>query len=226
MEETVIQAAKVDKVEQPQNVIVGVDRSYEQVLQLNADPSVVLEWQPMEGAFKRLPAYVVEKLTPGNMRNYLVAETKFDAVMSKVVKVVTNPFNPLMSDSAFREKIRARKGWHQCWAGPGGDAETKLAGPYKQVRKPTEAQEKKGYEPGEEEGEILKRNDGMGNLEAIAVEVPEHLFKEYLEWMSVKSRGKKTEMKEQYFGKVEDINRDLPRDKRIVPIDDEKEVQV
>ena len=217
----------VAEVAQPQKVIVGLDRSYEQVLLLNADPSVELEWVPKEQQFRRLSPAVVEQLTPSNMRNYLIAETKFDIEMSKRVKVLSNPFNPLMPDSAFREKIRARKGWHQCWAGPGGDAETKLAGPYKNVRKPSDAQERgQKFEPGEEAGEILKRMDGNGLVEAIAVECPEHLFQEHLEWVSQKSRASVVQQKEQYFGKVEEINRDLPREKRIVPIDDAGDVQV
>jgi hypothetical protein len=209
----------------PQKVTIGIDRSYEQVLQLNSDPSIEMVWVPKEQEFKRLPPHVVEKLTPGNMRNYLIAETKFDAAVSTRVKVVVNPFNPLLGNSNYREKIRARKGWHQSWAGPGGDVETKLSGPYKNVRKPTEAQEKKGYEPGEEEGEILKRNDGMGNVEAYAVECPEHLFQQYLEWMSAKSQASRTALKEQYASEVEDINRDLPKDKRIVPMDGDEVIR-
>jgi hypothetical protein len=215
-------------VEQVQRVTVGIDRNNEQVLQLNMDNGVELVWEP--GNFRKLPESVVNALGKENLKRYLKAEVLAEEASRKAAKrvqVVGNPLmrNPLSGYSEYREEIRARRGWHQCWANPGRDFDEKMRGPYKQVRKPTDAQEKEGFEPGEENGEVLKRMDGEGKVEAIALECPQHLFEQYLQWMSDKSSLKRTEIKNDFFGKVEGINRDLPRDKRIMPMDDDGDVQ-
>lgn len=215
------------KLEQAQKVTVGVDRNNEQILQLNQDQGVELVW--VEGNFRRLPSEIVDKLTVKNLKNYLKTENAADAAAerAKISTVrVGNPLqNPIGGYSEFRERIRPRKGWHQCWANPGRDFTEKMQGPYKQVRERTKEDEKNDVEPGYENGEVLKRLDGDGKVEAIALECPQELFEQYLQWMSDKSSLAKKQVKSDFFGKVENINRELPRDKRIHAMDDDGEVQ-
>jgi hypothetical protein len=220
----------VAKMEPAQKVMVSFDKPNDIVLQLNMDSGVELQWNAHD--FRKLPENVVELLRPTNMRNYLVAETQFNANKAKdagKIEVLTNPMNPLSGYTEARERIRARKGWHQCWAGPGRDYEAKISGPYKQVREPTEAQKRAGYEPGYEDGEVVKLLDGEGKVEAIAMECPQELFDKYLEWMSKKSGARKQEIKGDFFKSVEDINREIPasrKSERIIPLDSEGDVQV
>jgi len=221
----VMQKNRVPEVEQMEKVVVSLDKSNEVVLQLNMDAKVRLEWDYL--AFRKLPEAVVEKLRPDNMRAYLVAETKAEdrAKAQAAVKVVRNPLSPLSGYSEAREFVRKRSGWHQCWANPGRDFDAKMRGPYRQVREPTAEQKKSGYEPGDESGEVLKRFDGEGKVEAIALECPQKLFDEYLEWMSAQSGDRRQGVKADFFSAMENINRELPRDARIKPIDDEGQLQ-
>ena len=221
----VAEKKRVKKVEQTQKVVISMDKSDAVVLQLNMDEAILLEWST--GSFRRLPPVVVEKLRPDNMRAYLITETKVDqrAARASKVEVLRNPLNPLTGYSESREVIRPRRGWHQCWANPGRDFDEKMRGPYKQVCLPTEDQKKSKYEPGDESGEVFKRLNGEGKVEAIALECPEHLFKAYLEWMSSQSGVRKATVKTDFFTAMENINRELPRDSRIKPIDDTGDLQ-
>lgn len=210
------------KVEQAQVVAVSVDRSDSEILQLNLDKKVQLAWSSAQ--FRKLDEAVWKQLSPDNMKEYLKAEAVFDmeqrAINSTRVEVLSNPFNPIEGDSEFRLKIRARKGWHPCWKSPGMEFEAAMAGPYKQVRKPTDAQKKDGFEPGYESGEVLKIVDAKGDVELIAVECPEELFEKYKEYVSQKSVRRFQKITEDYASGIEDINRGMKRkDGRIVPLD-------
>jgi hypothetical protein len=214
---------RAEEPEQKQKVLVSLDNTNDMVLQMNMDGSIALDWDYL--AFRKLPVAVVEKLRPDNMRTYLVAETKAAERAAHTIKVVRNPLSPLTGYSEAREHVRARRGWHQAWANPGRDFDAKMRGPYQQVRQPTEVQKNTGYEPGEESGEILKRFDGENKVEAIAVECPEELYREYLQWVSDQSGVRRTGVKQDFFSAMENINRELPRDARIKPIDDAGELQ-
>jgi hypothetical protein len=210
------------KVEQPQIVVVDVDRSDSEILQLNLDKKVQLTWST--GLFRKLDEAVWKMLSPDNMKEYLKAEAVFDmeqkAIASTRVKVLTDPFDPIEGDSNFRLKIRARRGWHPCWKSPGMEFEAAMSGPYKQVRKPTKEQIEKGFEPGYESGEVLKIIDGKGDVELIAVECPEELFEQHKEYISQKSVRRFQKITEDYASGIEDINRGMKRkDGRIVPLD-------
>lgn len=213
---------RVAKAERIENITVGIDRTDDVILQLNLDKGVQLEWDEL--SFRKLPAAIVEQLRPANMKAYLIAETKAEEHARRVAKLELpkNPLSPLSGYSEARERIRARAGWHQCWANAGRDFDDKMRGPYKQVRKQKDGENQPA---GEENGEVLKRLDGEGKVEAIALECPEHLYLKYLEWMSSQSGVRKTGVKSDFFAAVEGINRELPRDQRILPIDDEGELQ-
>lgn len=210
------------KMEQPQIVAVSVDRSDSEILQLNLDKKVQLVWSVER--FRKLDEAVWKQLSPDNMKEYLKAEAVFDmeqkAIASTKVEILTDPFDPVEGDSNFRLKIRARKGWHQCWKSPGMEFEAAMAGPYKQVRKPTEQQKKDGYEVGYESGEVQKIVDGKNDVELIAVECPEELFEKHKEYISQKSVRRFQKITEDYASGIEDINRGMKRkDGRIVPLD-------
>jgi hypothetical protein len=212
------------KVEQVQEVLVTVDRSDEQILQFNVDRGVRLVWDV--GSFRKLPEAVVDQLTVENMKAYVRAEALAEAKKPVKVEVMRNPLqNPLTGYAETREKIRERKGWHQTWANPGRDFDAKMAGPYKQVREPTEEQKRKGYQPGEENGEVLKRITADGKVEAIALECEEHLFKAYLKWMADASSQRKTGIKQDFFTSVETLNKGLHRSQRVLAEDLEGELQ-
>jgi len=210
------------KVEQGQVVAVDVDKSDSEILQLNLDKKVQLVWGA--GQFRKLDEAVWKQLSPDNMKEYLKAEAVFDmeqkAIASTKVEVLTDPFDPVEGDSNFRLKIRPRKGWHQCWKSPGMEFEAAMSGPYKQVRKPTEQQKKEKFEPGYEDGEVLKIIDGKGDVELIAVECPEELFEKHKEYISQKSVRRFQKITEDYATGIEGINREMKRkDGRIVPLD-------
>jgi hypothetical protein len=200
----------LEKVEQVQKVHIGVDKSVPVVLSLNQDKGMDLVWDAND--FKKLPMNAVEQLRLDNLRRYITAEVQYDAAVKARAaqpKILRNPLNPMASYASKREFIRARTGWHQCWAAPGRDFEAKVSGPYKQIRKPTAEQEKVGFKPGEEEGEILKRYDSEGKVEAIAVELPQQVYEDWLEYCSAASGVKKQEVRASFMNEIEDINRTI-----------------
>lgn len=212
----------VDKTNLLQTVTISVDKSNEEILQLNMDSGMELSWTG--DSFRKLPEEVTGKLTTSNLKSYLKAEIAAEgkAKAATKVQVLANPFNPVKGNAEAREYIRPRKGWHQSWKNPGRDFDEAMLGPYKQVRKQAEGEKK---EPGYETGEVFKRLDGEGKVEAIAVECREEDYKAYLEWMSQESSRRFTGVKSSFFEKTEAINRGLGRGERITPFDDSGELQ-
>lgn len=214
------------QMEQVRYETITVDTEVAQLLKLNATPGVKLVWDPF--SFKELDADVLKQLNPEAMEAYFKAKADVDkrAKMAQA-SVLSEIVSPLESRAGYRLKVRPRRGWHQCWKAPGQDFDVAMAGPYKQVRKPTKEQEEKGYEPGEESGEVLKILDGEGKVELIAVECQEHFYKQHLEAMSQKSTRMYTATKERFFEGVEDINRTISdKSARMKPVDESGEVQV
>ena len=216
-----VQESGADVVERDVFRQISIADSDETVLKLNQIPEVKLEWDFK--AFRKLSDGVVKELRADNLKRYVLAEAKAEEESKKAVRV-TNPFNPIKGNAEFREFIRPRKGWHQAWKNPGREFDEAMAGPYKQVRKPTKEQEKAGFEPGEETGEVWKRLDGKGEAEAIAVECPQELFDQYLKWMASKSDEAYRGVKENYYNAIEDINRKVTRrGARITPMEFDNE---
>ena len=229
----------VKRPEPVQNVKVSRDRTNEQVLQFNADPGMVLQWDPED--FRELPPEVERQLTFDNLKNYLKAQyvAKEKATAAAATRVeVANPLNPLGMNSEFRLRIRERRGWHQCWKTPGMELDAALAGPYRQVRKQALAKDKEGKqlydkhhqmlyedkEPGYENGDVLKLQDENGKTELVAVECPAEMFEKYLEYMAEKSRLMYGANKNRFVENVEEMNRHLDSDKRIGVMDGEQKV--
>lgn len=203
--------------EQRQKHLISIAESDEQVLKLNQMKELDLEWDPK--AFRKLKQSTVEKLEMKNLRRYILAEAEAEKIAARAVKIV-NPFNPLVGNAEAREYIRPRKGWHQAWKNEGREYQEAILGPYKPVRDPTAEQKKSGYEVGEENGEIIKRKDAEGKVEAIAVECRQELFDQYLQYMSDESSTRLGAMKDGYFQAIEDINKDIKRrDARITPME-------
>jgi hypothetical protein len=202
--------------EQAQKKLVGIDVSDQQILQFNMMDDVELVWEG--DAFRKLSEEVQNQLKPENLKRYLradlAAEEKAEAFIRKTR--VSNPFNPLQGEAEAREYIRARPGWHQCWKNPGREYDAAIMGPYKPIRKQKDGEEK---EPGYEEGEVLKRVDADGKVEAIAVECPQELFEQYLTWMDSESTRRYKGLTEDFIGGIEEINRKTSKsDARIIPI--------
>lgn len=194
--------------EQRQKRLISIADSDEQVLKYNQMKELDLDWDPK--AFKKLKQGTVEQLTMENLRRYILAEAEAKKIAARAVKVV-NPFNPLVGNAEAREYIRARKGWHQAWKNDGREYSEAILGPYRPVREPTAQQKKDGYEVGEEDGEIIKRKDAEGKVEAIAVECRQELFEQYLQFMSDESSARLGAVKDGYVQAIEDINKGITR---------------
>ena len=212
----------VKKVEQKQRIIVSLDKSNEQILALESDPGIELDWD--HRSFKKLPDEVTGRFKQETLKRYWIAEAKAEEYAREAVQKIQLAVNPLgnsMDSPNFKLKTRERKGWHTYWASPGADFERCMGcGKYKQIRKPTEAQEKSGFEVGEESGEVIKLLTEDLKVELIALECREEHFQEYLRWMDETSSRKYGAIKTDYMEKVEDINRGVTRrGARLEPMD-------
>jgi len=216
------------KVEKPQMISITLDRTNEQVLQFNMDEGLELVWD--EDSFRELPEEVERQLRHANLKNYLKVQFQVKQKAEKAAGLVKidNPLNPLGMNTEFRLRIRARRGWHQCWKTPGNELDAALAGPYKQIRKQKDTGRKDQYgeailekqEPGYENGEVLKLMDENGKVELVAVECPLELYDKYLEYMAEKSRRMYSANKNKFAENVEELNRKLDKDKRMKVIDE------
>lgn len=232
MEKTVkkdkeVQESGANGMEQRSTKLISIADTDELILQYNQMADLDLDWD--RGAFRRLKPEVQEQLRADNLRRYVKAEIRADEEAKKAasVKVVSNPMNPITGYADYAEYIRPRKGWHQAWKNAGRDYEAAIMGPYKPVREPTEKQKKEGYEPGEESGEIKKRveDDGNKRTDVIAVECPQEIFEQYINYMAEASSNRFTQIQETYAGELEQINRNVNRrDAKVIPMIDGKEV--
>lgn len=216
----------VDGLEQVQKKVVGIEVSDQDVLQFNMMEDVELHWEG--NTFRKLHEKVQAQLRPDNLKRYLRADLAAEQRAEEFSRKVTsrNPFNPVVGEAEAREYIRPRRGWHQAWKNPGREYDAAVLGPYKPVREPTPEQKKSGYEAGDESGEVYKRLDADGKVEAIAVECPQELYEEYLKWMCEESTRRYGGITEDYLVKIEEINKQTNRsDARIIPIVDGKEVR-
>jgi hypothetical protein len=197
--------------EQIQIAVVSVDKSDREILQLNTDPGFQMEWDPDD--FRPLPEEIWTQLTPKNIASYSRAKALFDNARlqkrSKNNRVLVNPMNPIEGDSEARLRIRKRPGWHQCWKNPGREYEAAIAGRYVPVKKLGEKQDKASVKPGNEDGEILKLFTSDGAVEQIAVECPEEVYQEYLQYMSEASLARTGSVPEEFAGGIEQINRTI-----------------
>ena len=214
--------------EMRQTIKVGVDMEDGQVLVWNVDKDVVLVWD--EEGFRELPESVERQLRHENLKNYLVVQVKVKERASKAIQgpKMSGLIDPLGMNTEFRLRIRARRGWHQCWKTPGNELDAALAGPYRQVRKQKESGAKTVYgevvlekeDAGYENGEVLKLMDENAKVELVAVECPEELFQGHLGWMAEKSRQMYDGNKSRFRENVETLNVKLERGKRMTVIDD------
>jgi hypothetical protein len=208
-------------VEQRSEIVVGVDRTDEQVLNLNLDEGVKLVWDAAD--FRKLPAAVVDQLRRENLVAYVKAESAAEAAeryeRSREPKQVgpKRQLDPLGMYAAHRmqslePKAHIEAGWHLYWAAPGQDFETKIAGQYRQVRKQRDGED----EPvGEENGEVIQIKDGDGKVELILLECPEKLFQEHLQWQSAQSRQQFEAVGDTFEGSIEELNRGLKKKERM-----------
>lgn len=215
-------AVSVEKMEQKQKITIGIDKSNEQILALESDERLELEWDPRD--FRPLPEEVTRSFRRENLKKYWVAEAQANEMKREAHKgfeIIDNPLGNSLSAYEYRQHIRARKGWHGYWANPGADFDRCMAtGNYVQVRKPTDEQERKGYVPGEENGEVIKRLNAEMKVEAIALECREEHYQQYLQWMDQQSSMRYGEIKSNYFEKIDDLNKDIKvRGGRIIPQD-------
>lgn len=125
----------------------------------------------------------------------------------------------MLGNTALRRlKIRPRRGYHQAWKRPDQLDDAKEMG-YVMVRKPG----KEGEKAGAESGELLKLGP-RDNPELLAMEIPEHLRKRYVEAVAQKSRGAYAANKEGFVRAVEEVNVRVPRGDKAVIVDDERDV--
>jgi len=206
-------------VEQKQRIIVGIDKSNEQILALDQDAGFELEFD--FGNFRKLPDNVVDQLKRETKRKYWIAESKAEELKFKPkgLEIIENPLGNASDAYTARLKVRERTGYHTYWAAPGADFERCMAsGMYTQVREPTEEQRKKGCEPGTESGEVKKIMTAEGKVELIALECPKDAYEKYLAWMDQQSSMRYGEIRTQYAQATDEINRNIGgRGARIVP---------
>jgi hypothetical protein len=208
------------KVEQKAKVSIGVDRTDEQILNLNLDKGVELEWDPKD--FRRLPAEVVDQLQRVNLVSYVRVESAVDAAdrVAKDEVKFTGPrrqLDPLGMYAQHRmqslePQSHIKAGWHLYWAAPGADFDTKIAGPYRQVRFQKEDEDKP---VGEEGGEVIKLMDGEGKAELILLEIRDELFQEHLEWQSQESRNRFGEVGQNFEQTIEELNKGVKKQARM-----------
>lgn len=215
----------VNVAEQKSAITIRLDNTVEQIIAFNQDETVELFWDYK--SFRKLSDEVLKQLSMENLKRYFTAQQKAEDYAKSVVVEITNPLGGAGNAYDHRMNIRKRPGYHGYWANPGADFERCMAsGAYTQVRKPTDKQEKEGYQPGEESGEVLKRMTAEGKVEAIALECTQEAYEQYLEWMSQESAKRFTQMKQNFFQNTEDLNRGARhRDERIIPIDTTGELQ-
>ena len=212
----------VGQAERKEVIYATVDKTDEQILALIQDDGVELDFDYR--SFRKLPESIVGKFDMETLKRYWIAESKAKDYAERAageVKIIENPLGSSQSAFEHRLRIRTRKGWHGYWANPGADFDRCMAsGMYKQVRRPTEEQEKKGFEVGEENGEVVKRLNAEGKVEAIALECREEHYQQYLQWMDQQSSLRYGAIKENYMTNVDGINRDIKdRSARIRPLD-------
>lgn len=225
-----LKAANVDKVEQKTRVTIALDKTNEQILALDQDDKVELVFDFM--SFRKLPEEVVTKLKVVNQRSYWIAEAKAEEYANNVLKtprIFSNPLGNTSDAYVHQLYIRPRPGFHQYWAAPGADFDRcMMSGNYHQVRKQkvdvNGNSVEKDVAPGEETGEVLKRIDAEGKVEAIALECREEHYLEYLQWMDQQSTMKYRSIKDDFMTNVENLNRDAKsRSSRITPMDLDEE---
>jgi hypothetical protein len=217
---------KRQETDQTVSVVIKVADSKDRVLQLNADGGIELCWDVDN--FARQSEEVQRLLTPANLKRYLTAEIAADQRAASALKanVVENPFNPSGTFEEARLKVRKRAGWHQCWKSPGREFDAAIAGPYKQVRHPTEKQKADGYEIGEENGEVVKLLDGEGKVELIQVECRQELIEQYKQWMDLESTKRFQGIQNGFVNKIEEINSRVGgKDKKLTPILESTDVE-
>ena len=214
-----VEAGSVGAVEQKQRVIIGLDNTNEQILALDQDAGIEIEFDVVR--FRKLSDDVVDKLKRESKRKYWVAEAKHQEMQAapKGVVVIDNPLGNSSDAYSARLKVRERTGYHTYWAAPGADFERCMAsGMYTQVREPTEDERKKGVKPGYESGEVKKIMTSEGKVELIALECPIEAYEQYLQWMSQQSSLRYGAIKADYYEKTEEINRGIGgRNARIIP---------
>jgi hypothetical protein len=221
-----------DKPAQSTIVYVGVDRTDEQILTLNLDESILLDW--VIDDFRKLPFKVVDQLSRNNLVRYITAEVKYESAKkeeSSRVPKITRVSDPLAMHSAYRMQSleplnHIKAGWHLYWAAPGADIDSKKLGPYRNVRSLSDEQKAAVkanpnfvIEPGDENGSIIQLNDADGKPELILLEVREDLFQQHLEWQADESHRLLGGAKESLEGEIEKLNTGLPKKARMKVID-------
>ena len=198
------------KVEHKQIITIGIDKTEEQILAFNADPGIEMHWDA--GDFKKLSDTAVKQLRDDNKKRYWLAEARAEEAQKAVkgIEIIANPLGNTSDMYIARMKVRPRRGWHTYWAAPGPDYDRCMSsGSYRPIREPTEEQKKKGFEPGEENGEIKKIMNADGKVELIALECREEDYKQYLKWMDQQSSLRYGAIEANYYAATEEINRQI-----------------
>lgn len=211
-----LKEADVVTMEQKKTIIVGLDKTWEQILALDKEKDVEIVFDTSN--FKELEPDQVKWLSMATLKAYWIAEAKAAEIKERGLKVVIieNPLGNSSDAHSFRLKTRERRGWHTYWAKPGADFERCMAsGSYKQIRKQKEGAEKQ--EAGYEEGDVLKILDSEGKVELVALKCREEDYQQYLQWMDQQSSLKYGAVKNEFAEKTDALNRGLSRGSRIIP---------
>lgn len=216
-------AKATETVKSKREVVVTLDTSEAEVLQLDLDTDVLLKFDSAN--FKRLPESVVKELRYENGRAYHIALGAALNPRPDATKQRIDFSSPLDIGSERALEIRKRPGWHQCWIMGtqvnGNDGEVDL---YKEVGyRPVRKAKTPNENPGEETGDIVKRRD-FGKSEMVAMEVPEELYQKHIHAKALESVGKYKANKEQFYQNVEQENAKLRKEARVRVVDDEGDV--
>lgn len=206
-------AKKVSKaVKKPKKMVARVD----------SEPLDIIEWCK-EGGEIVFDANDLPKLTEEELEQlpwYAVKQYKQELrkVEEKAAQGISE-IETLSGNASTKLRIRERRGWHQVWKRP-DQFQDALDKGYVQVRKP----KKEGEKPGYEKGEVLKILKGTGDVELIAMEIPQEKKDQHVKAMTAKSRRAYKSNKEGFAASVEEVNRQVPKESRVKVIDNEGDV--
>lgn len=206
-------AKKVSKaVKKPKKMVARVD----------SDPLEIIEWCQKGGEIV-FDAFDLPKLTEEELEQLpYYAVKQYQAELRKAEEQAMRGISEIETLSGTAEtkmRLRKRRGYHQVWKRP-DEFEDALDKGYTQIRNP----KKEGEKPGYEKGEVKKIMKGQGEVELIAMEIPEDKYQQHVKAMTAKSRRAYKSNKEGFAASVEEVNRQVPKESRVRVIDNEGDV--
>jgi hypothetical protein len=200
----------------------AVKKPKKMVARVDSEPLDIIQWCK-DGGEIVFDANDLPKMTEEELEQLpWYAVKQYKAELKKVEEKAAqgiSEIETLSGNASTKLRIRKRRGWHQVWKRP-DEFQDALDKGFVQVRKQKKGDEK----PGHEKGEVLKLYKGAGEVELIAMEIPEERHEQHVKAMTAKSRRAYKSNKEGFAASVEEVNRRVPKESRVKVIDNEGDV--